>query len=252
MQIVDVIILGVLQGLTEFLPVSSSGHLVLGKYLLNVKSPGNSLEILFHLGTLGSVIFVFYPDIINILITIKKKSTQKLLMYIFIATIPAAIAGFTLRNKIEILFESVSAVGFALLFTGLVLILSSVFKKKNSEHSLLSSVVIGLGQALAIIPGISRSGMTITLSLFFGFSAKESAKFSFLLSIPVIAGAGILGIRDIQSNEIFSADIIITALLSSFFIGIVALKILIKLLELGKFYIFGIYCICLGLVSIFI
>ena len=252
MQIVDVIILGVLQGLTEFLPVSSSGHLVLGKYLLNVKSPGNSLEILFHLGTLGSVIFVFYPDIINILITIKKKSTQKLLMYIFIATIPAAIAGFTLRNKIEILFESVSAVGFALLFTGLVLILSSVFKKKNSEHSLLSSVLIGLGQALAIIPGISRSGMTITLSLFFGFSAKESAKFSFLLSIPVIAGAGILGIRDIQSNEIFSADIIITALLSSFFIGIVALKILIKLLELGKFYIFGIYCICLGLVSIFI
>ena len=251
MQIVDVIFLGVLQGLTEFLPVSSSGHLVLGQYLLNVKSPGNTLEILFHLGTLGSVVFVFFPEIINIIVTIKKKSTQKLLMYIFIATIPAVIIGFTLRNRIETLFE-INSVGFALLFTGLVLILSSIFKNKNSEYSLFSSLVIGLGQALAIVPGISRSGMTITLSLFFGFSPKESARFSFLLSIPVIAGAGILGIQDIQSNEIFSADIIIVALLSSFFIGIIALKVLIKLLKLGKFYIFGVYCICLGLVSIFI
>ena len=252
MQIVDVIILGVLQGLTEFLPVSSSGHLVLGQYLLSVKSPGNTLEILFHLGTLGSVIYVFSPDIMNILTTIKEKSTQKLLMYIFIATIPAVIIGFTLRNKIGILFESVNSVGFALLFTGLVLILSSFFKNKNSEHSLISSMVIGFGQALAIIPGISRSGMTITLSLCFGLSPQESAKFSFLLSIPVIAGAGILGIKDIQSTETFSADIIIAALFSSFLIGIVALKVLIKILKLGKFYIFGIYCICLGLVSIFI
>ena len=252
MQILDVIILGVLQGLTEFLPVSSSGHLVLGQYLLNVKSPGNTLEILFHLGTLCSVIFVFYPDIINILFTIKKKSTQKLIMYIFVATIPAVIIGFTLRNKIEVLFESVNSVGFALLFTGLVLILSTIFKNQNSKYSLFSSIVIGLGQALAIIPGISRSGMTITISLLFGFSPRESAKFSFLLSIPVIAGAGVLGLQDIQSSDTFSADIIIAAMLSSCFVGIIALKILLKLLELGKFYTFGIYCICLGLVSIFL
>ena len=252
MHIVDIIILGILQGLTEFLPVSSSGHLVLGQYLLNVKSPGNALEILFHLGTLGSVLFVFSPDILNILITIKKKSTQKLLLYIFMATIPAVIIGFTLRNKIEILFESVNSVGFALLFTGLVLILSSIFKNKNSKYSLFPSIVIGLGQALAIIPGISRSGMTIAISLYFGFSPRKSAKFSFLLSIPVIAGAGILGIQDIQSSETFSLDIIITALLSSFFTGIVALKVLIKILELGKFYIFGIYCICLGMITFFI
>ena len=252
MQILDVIILGVLQGLTEFLPVSSSGHLVLGQYLLGVKSPGNTLEILFHLGTLGSVIFVFLPDILTILMTIKKKSTQKLLMYIFVATIPAVIIGFTLRNKIEVLFESVNSVGFALLFTGLVLILSTIFKNQNSKYSLFSSIVIGLGQALAIIPGISRSGMTITISLLFGFSPRESAKFSFLLSIPVIAGAGVLGLQDIQSSDTFSADIIIAAMLSSCFVGIIALKILLKLLELGKFYTFGIYCICLGLVSIFL
>tara|TARA_B100000287_G_scaffold152489_1_gene144139 strand:- start:87 stop:845 length:759 start_codon:yes stop_codon:yes gene_type:complete len=250
MQIQDVIILGVIQGLTEFLPVSSSGHLVLGQYLLNVKSPGNTLEILFHLGTLGSVIFVFSPDIINILITIKKKSTQKLLMHLFVATIPAVIIGFLFRNKIAVLFDSVNNVGFALLFTGLVLILSSIFKNKNSKYSIFSSIVIGFGQALAIIPGISRSGMTITISLLFGFSPRDSAKFSFLLSIPVIAGAGVLGIQDIQSVEMFSTDIIIAAILSSLIVGIIALKIVLKLLELGKFYAFGIYCICLGLISI--
>ena len=251
MQIIDVIILGVLQGLTEFLPVSSSGHLVIGQYLLDVKSPGNTLEIIFHVGTLGSVIFVFYADIISILITLKNKSTQKLLIYISVATIPAIIIGFTLRNKIVSLFESVNSVGFALLFTGLVLVLSSIFKNKNSEHSLFSSIVIGFGQALAIIPGISRSGMTITLALFFGFSPKDSAKFSFLLSIPVIAGAGILGFQDIQTTEIFSVDIIIIALFTSFFMGVIALRVLLKLLELGKFYTFGIYCICLGLVFAF-
>tara|TARA_B100002052_G_scaffold271337_1_gene272168 strand:+ start:588 stop:1346 length:759 start_codon:yes stop_codon:yes gene_type:complete len=252
MKIIDVAILGVLQGLTEFLPVSSSGHLVLGQYLLNINSPGNTLEILFHLGTLGSVIFVFSQDILNILINIKKKSTQKLLIYIIVATIPAVIIGFMLRNKVEILFESTNSVGFALLFTGLVLILSSIFKNKNSEHSLFSSIIIGFGQALAIIPGISRSGMTITLALSFGFTPKESAKFSFLLSIPVISGAGLLGMKDLQSIETFSTDIIVVALFSSFFIGIIALKVLIRLLELRKFYIFGIYCICIGLVSIFI
>ena len=252
MNILDVIILGVIQGLTEFLPVSSSGHLVIGQYLLNIKSPGNTLEILFHVGTLWSVVFVFYSEIKNILITIKKKSTQKLLICIFVATIPAVVIGFTLRIEIETLFNNVNSVGFALVFTGLVLILSYIFINKNSEHTLFSSLIIGFGQALAIIPGISRSGMTITISLFFGFSPKKSARFSFLLSIPVITGAGILGMQDIQSNHLLSYDIIIAALSSSFFTGIIALKALMKLLELGKFYIFGVYCICLGLISIFI
>ena len=251
MQILDVIILGVLQGLTEFLPVSSSGHLVLGQYFLNVKSPGNTLEILFHLGTLCSVIFVFFPDIIKILLTLKEESTQKILMYIFVATTPAVVTGIMLRNKIEVLFESVNSVGIALIFTGLVLLLPTIIKNKNSKYSLFSSIVIGFGQALAIIPGVSRSGMTITISLLLGVSPKESAKFSFLLSIPVIAGAGILGIQDIQSSEMFSIDIIVAAILSSFLVGIISLKMLLKLLELGKFYTFGIYCICLGIISIF-
>lgn len=252
MEIIDVILLGILQGLTEFLPVSSSGHLVLGQYLLGIKSPGNTLEILFHIGTLGSVIFVLFDDIKAIVLSLNKKSTQKLILYITIATLPAVIIGLVFRHQIESLFESVSSVGFALCVTGVVLILSSRFKNQDSRHSFFSSIIIGLSQAVAIIPGISRSGFTISASLFLGFSAKESARFSFLLSIPIISGAGVLGILGQPYENTFSLDIILSALSSSFIIGVIALKFLIKLLELGKFYVFGIYCLGIGLGSIFI
>ena len=252
MQIIDVLLLGILQGLTEFLPVSSSGHLVIGQYLLGISPQGNALEILFHIGTLGSVIFVFFDDLKKIYVTINEKSTQKLLIHLIIATIPAAIVGFLFKNSIAILFESIKSVGFALLFTGLILIISSRIKNKNSNHSLYSSILVGFSQSIAIIPGISRSGMTITMLLFLGFSPKDSAKFSFLLSVPIITGAGILGLQNIQSNTMFSPEIIITALFSSFFVGVFALKALLKILMLGKFYFFGIYCIFLSMVSIFI
>lgn len=252
MEIIDVVLLGILQGLTEFLPVSSSGHLVLGQYLLGIKSPGNTLEILFHIGTLGSVILVFFYDIKKIVLTLNEKPTQKLLIFISIATLPAMIIGFVFRHKINNLFESVNSVGYALCVTGLVLIFSSRFNNNDRKHSLFSSAMIGLAQAVAIIPGISRSGMTITASLFLGFSPKESAKFSFLLSIPIIFGAGLLGILGLQSENTFSLSVILAAFLSSFLVGILALRALLKLLELGKFYFFGIYCICIGLVSIFI
>ena len=129
--------------------------------------------------------------------------------------------------------------------------MSDKAKASNKNVGYLDAIIIGISQAIAIIPGISRSGMTITLALFFGFSPKDSAKFSFLLSIPVIAGAGILGFQDIHTTEIFSVDIIIIALFTSFFMGVIALRVLLKLLELGKFYTFGIYCICLGLVFAF-
>ena len=252
MEIIDVILLGVLQGLTEFLPVSSSGHLVLGQYLLGINSPGNTLEILFHIGTLGSVIVVLFDEIRLIILSLNKRSTQKLILFIIISTVPAVIIGLIFRHNIESLFESVNSVGYALCFTGLILILSIKTNNKDSKHSYFSSIIIGLSQALAIIPGISRSGMTITTSLFLGFSARESAKFSFLLSIPIIAGAGIISILDHPYETSFSFNIILAALLSSFFIGVIALKLLIKLLELGKIYFFGIYCIGVGFLAIFV
>ena len=252
MELIEIVFLGIIQGLTEFLPVSSSGHLVLGQYLLGIKSPGNTLEILFHLGTLGSVIFVFFNEIKNILLTIDKKPTQKLLVFISIATLPAIVVGFLFRHEVNRLFENINSVGYAFCITGLILVFSSLSKNKKVEFSFSSSIIIGLSQALAIIPGISRSGFTITASLFMGISPEKSAKFSFLLSIPIIFGAGLLGIIDIKNGDTFTLPTIFVAILSSFLVGVVALKILLMLLEEGKFYFFGIYCICIGIISILI
>lgn len=252
MELFEIVILGVLQGLTEFLPVSSSGHLVLGQYILGIKSPGNTLEILFHFGTLGSVVFVFFDEIKNIIVTIDKKPTQKLLVFISIATLPAMFVGLLFRHEINLLFDSLDSVGYALCLTGLILIISIFSNNKKINFSYHSSLVIGLVQAFAIIPGISRSGFTIVVSLFLGISPKKSAKFSFLLSIPIIFGAGLLGFFDLQNENFFTFSTIITAILSSFFVGILALKGLLKLLEQGKFYFFGIYCIFIGIISILV
>ena len=250
MELIEIVYLGIIQGLTEFLPVSSSGHLVLGQYLLGIKSPGNSLEILFHLGTLGSVVFVFFNDIKDISLTIDKKPTKKLLAFISVATFPAMIIGLLFRHDINRLFENINSVGYAFCITGLILVFSSLSKNKNVKYTFYSSIFIGLAQAVAIIPGISRSGFTITAALLLGISPKKSAKFSFLISMPIIFGAGLLGAVDIQHENLFTFSAILSALLSSFLVGVVALKILLKLLIQGKFYFFGIYCICIGIISI--
>ena len=252
MDLIEIVILGIIQGLTEFLPVSSSGHLVVGQYLLGIKSPGNTLEILFHLGTLGSVIFVFFNEIKFIILTIDKKPTQNLLGFISIATLPAMIVGFLFRHDINRLFENINSVGYAFCITGIILVISSLSKNEEVNYSFSSSILIGIAQAVAIIPGISRSGFTITASLLLGISPKKSARFSFLLSIPIILGAGLLGVMDLQSGKFFTLSTILAAFLSSFIIGVVALNTLLKLLEQGKFYFFGIYCIFIGVISVMI
>jgi len=250
MNIVDIVILGILQGITEFLPVSSSGHLVLAQYLLGIESPGNTLEVLFHIGTLFSVFYVFNKDIKSIVISLNEKPTQKLVIYIIIATIPAVIIGLIFKSHIINLFSSIVPVGYALLSTGVILILSINFKNKNKSLSYLYSLLIGLAQAVAIIPGISRSGTTISISMLLGIPPKEAARFSFLLSIPVIIGAGLLGFLELESYGLLTPKFIITGILTSFIVGTLSLKILLKILEVGRFHFFGIYCIIAGIVAV--
>jgi undecaprenyl-diphosphatase len=250
MTIIDIVILGILQGITEFLPVSSSGHLVIVQYMLGIESPGNALEILFHIGTLFSVIFVFYKDIKLIVMSLNKKPSQVLVMHIITATVPAVIIGLTFKDYINSVFSSIVPVGYALLFTGAVLILSINFKNKNKSLSYLYSILIGLSQAMAIIPGISRSGTTISISMLLGIPPKEAARFSFLLSIPVIVGAGVLGFIELQSNDLFTIEVIIVAILTSFSVGTLSLKMLLKILEIGRFHFFGIYCLVAGIIAI--
>ena len=250
MKIVDIVILGILQGITEFLPVSSSGHLVLAQYLLGIESPGNTLEVLFHIGTLFSVFYVFNKDIKSIVVSLNEKPTQKLVIYIIIATIPAVIIGLIFKSHIINLFSSIVPVGYALLSTGVILTLSINFKNKNKSLSYLYSLLIGLAQAVAIIPGISRSGTTISMSMLLGIPPKEAARFSFLLSIPVIIGAGLLGFLELESYGLLTPKFIITGILTSFIVGTLSLKILLKILEVGRFHFFGIYCIIAGIVAV--
>ena len=250
MNIIDIIILGILQGITEFLPVSSSGHLVLAQYMLGIDSPGNTLEILFHVGTLFSVIYVFNKDIKSIVISLNEKTTQKLVIFIIIATIPAVIVGLIFKSHIINLFSSIVPVGYALLLTGAVLTLSVNFKNRNESLSYLYSLLIGLSQAIAIIPGISRSGATISISMLLGIPPKEAARFSFLLSIPVIIGAGLLGFLELESYDLLTPNLIITAILTSFIVGTLSLKILLKILEVGRFHFFCVYCVIDGIVAV--
>ena len=252
MGIIDVIILGVIQGVTEFLPVSSSGHLVIAQYLLGINSPGNNLEILFHFGTLLSVVFVFFNEIKLILISLHERNTQILVVYLIIATMPAIFVGIGLKDYLIGIFDSVKYVGLALLFTGSILISSLKFKHSQKKHSFFSSLAIGLAQALAIIPGVSRSGLTISMSIYLGIAPKEAAKFSFLLSIPVILGASLLGAFELENDGMIDSLTVFAAIITSFIVGILALKLLLKMLEVGKFHFFGVYCLGAGIFAIFL
>ena len=249
MTVIESIILGITQGLTEFLPISSSGHLVLMQHLLGIEISGNEFEILVHLGTLGSVLIVFFKDIELIISNYKSKKNQLYIFYLFIASLPAAFAGLFFKDYLKLFFDDHLIVSKALMFTGIILILSYFFKSSNKSLNIRSSVIIGFFQALAIIPGISRSGMTISLSIMMGINAKVAAKFSFLMAIPVIGGAGFLTFLDSVNDFSISFPEGCAALLSSFTVGILALKWLLNWLGKGKFHYFGIYCIIISLLS---
>ena len=251
MTIIEAIFLGVIQGLTEFLPISSSGHLVIVQSVLGVAQPGNEFEILVHIGTLMSVLVVFKTDILELIIDMRSKNSQKYILYIIVGTIPAVFIGLGYKSFIESLFNNLRTVGSALIFTGLVLFSSQFSVKKNLKPSIYTAFLIGCAQAIAIIPGISRSGMTISMALFLGFLPKEAARFSFLLAIPVISGAGILTIIDLNENNYEFILTGIIGMFSSFLVGFFALKWLIGWLKKGKIYYFGVYCVLIGLLTLF-
>ena len=249
MTLFEAIILGTIQGLTEFLPISSSGHLVLGQMILDVKIQGNEFEVVTHLGTLVSVLCIFWKEILSLILNITDKNTREYIFYIILGTIPAAIIGFGAKSYISELFDSVQLVSGALMVTGLILFFSQKVKKNSLTIDANKALLIGITQAIAIIPGISRSGITICTALALGMSGKNAAKFSFLLAIPVISGAGLLLALDSQSNiTLIPLTSLIMAFLSSFIVGYICLKWLLSLLESGKFYFFGYYCFLIGLI----
>tara|TARA_B100000927_G_scaffold87372_1_gene70429 strand:- start:641 stop:1426 length:786 start_codon:yes stop_codon:yes gene_type:complete len=260
MNEIDAIILGVIQGLTEFLPVSSSGHLEISRELLNTNQlPSENLLMtsVLHFATALSTIVVFKKEIFNLINGLfykNDKTSKSYIIKILIAIVPAGLVGFLLSDEIDLLFSgNMNLVGIMLIITGALLFLTKIIRTQNFKISRFHALIIGLSQAFAVIPGISRSGATICTSLFLGNNKSEAAKFSFLIVIPVIIGAIL---RDILSGDIFDSEIkisiIVIGFISSFLTGFLACKLMLKIVANNNLIYFSFYCFTLGIISIFI
>jgi undecaprenyl-diphosphatase len=270
MQTFQAVILGAIQGLTEFLPVSSSGHLVIFQHIFGFKEPKLIFDISVHLGTLIAVIFFFWKEIHAIIISISrfailylKKEVPfghvykdvdiKLAVLIVIGTLPTAIIGLLFHRIADQLFSSVILVGLMLILTGLLLILTvriNNYSKSIERFSIKDALIIGLMQGIAIIPGISRSGSTIAVGLFLGLERETAARYSFLLSIPAIIGASILGLKDISANP---SSQLIPTLIGTFtacLVGYGALRLLVYIVKKGRLHIFAPYCFIAGITAL--
>ena len=261
MEIYQGILLGILQGITEFLPVSSSGHLVLGQHFFNLTEPMLAFDISVHMGTLAAIVIVFFKDIKNIcLATLKpgsSKSDIKLLLLIITGCLPTAILGYAIKTFENVIFSSVLLVGCMLIITGIILQLTK--KKQNAQISnqansmttsnftFKSAFFIGVCQGIAVIPGISRSGTTISAGLFAGLDRKMAAKFSFLLSIPAIIGAELLQLTESLGKPFIITKATIFGTLASFITGYIALVFLLRIVNKGKLHLFAPYCWIAGI-----
>jgi undecaprenyl-diphosphatase len=234
-------VLGILQGLTEFLPVSSSGHLVLVQSLIpGFSQPGILLDVVLHFGTLLAVLVFFWKDLF--------KLSFRYYLYLGLATIPAVIVGFLIKDKVDILFSSVRLVGISLMVTGVINLLTHKSKIGEKTLSFKNTFLVGIAQAVAIIPGISRSGSTIFAGVKQGVSPKEAARFSFLLSVPAIVGANILEILSLGQVEV-EIPVYLVGFIFAFLAGLLAIKLVIRFLEKKKFLVFSIYCFVIGALS---
>jgi undecaprenyl-diphosphatase len=252
MNLIYSVLLGIVQGLTEFLPVSSSAHLVIVQNLFGIKDPQIFFDIVLHLGTLCAVVLYFYKDIIYILKSLIDVRSEgfRFAVLLFMSIIPTAIGGFLLKDFFESLFTSPLASATLLIVTGIVLFITR-FKKKTTKDissiSILDAVIIGIAQTCAIAPGLSRSGMTVSAGIFRGIDRKLCAKYSLLLSIPAILGALLSEIGDV--SNISAADIFnyFVGFGISLAVGYIAIGILVKVLERARFYMFAYYCWILGI-----
>ncbi|MDK2798521.1 MAG: undecaprenyl-diphosphatase [Clostridiales bacterium] len=258
------IVLGIVQGLTEFLPISSSGHLVIFQELFGMNDLEEShllFDTLLHFGTLLSIFLVYNKDMYYLIkeffgiltdiskgeVNIHASPYRKMIMLLITATIPTVIIGLLFKDMFDLMFKSIRVVGFTLLFTGFLLSISNKLisgSKDEADAKYSNAFIIGLFQGMAIMPGISRSGSTIVAGLLNGFKKEFAVKFSFLISIPAILGAAVLQIPDLLRQGMDNIIIFpyIAGTLAAAITGFIAIKFLINLLNKGKFYLFSYYC----------
>lgn len=261
------VILGLVQALTEFLPVSSSGHLVLAQAILGVEAGGGAaFEVAVHFGTLLSVAVVFHRDIGRLIAATtralaaptrfrerwREDAELRLATAIIAGCVPAGVIGLLFKTQLEAAFDHPALVCAGLIFTGLVLLATLRAPAAHGTMSINRAVIIGIAQAVAILPGISRAGSTIAAALFLGVDRDSAARFSFLLSIPVIFGATLLKTRDLIADPPAAEAIAALAIGAgvSFIAGIGALLLLLRIVRTGWFAHFGWYCLAVGIVGL--
>lgn len=241
MNALEAAILGIVQGFTEFLPISSSAHLIFTQYLLGLKENFFYFDLFLHAGTLMATLIIFYKELWKLLFS------PRAITLIICAGIPTAIMGFILKDVIDSIWTlKISCI--SLFVTGVMLWLTRKVPKKSTPDELFSTItyqkafLIGLAQGFAIFPGISRSGATISAALFCGTGRKDAGSFSFLLSIPSLIGAFGLKFIGTSGDHFPQASLLLMGFLFSFITGVIALSFLLKLILKGKFYVFSYYC----------
>ncbi len=269
MDIGKAAILGIVQGLTEFLPVSSSGHLVLGKHFLGLTQQGIEFEVFVHFGTLLAVVTIFWRDLIDIVKAFfslftpqfykvgirhqyQRNTNFKLLIFLIVATIPAAVIGLLFEDNIVSAFQNPKFTCAMLIVTALLLFLTLFVKRADQSLKAKNTVVMGFAQAMAILPGISRSGSTISAGLFLKVNGDTAARFSFLLAVPAILGATVLKIADLAQAGIDGNYFLVLAvgMISAYISGYLAIETLLGIVRRGKLYVFAPYCFILGLLGL--
>lgn len=257
MGILESIILGIVQGLTEFLPVSSSGHIELGKAILGHQGEESlQFTVMVHAATVLSTIIVFRKDIADLLIGILKFEWNEELQFavkILISMIPVTILGLFFVDQIESFFNGrIGFVGLMLLFTGGILLLTRLVDAGDKKVGFLPALIIGFAQAIAVLPGISRSGSTIATGLMLGIDRARIARFSFLMVIPPILGKTALDVKDLIEGTAPAADVssLSFGFVAAFLTGLLACKLMIDIVKKGKIQYFAYYCFVVGFIAI--
>jgi undecaprenyl-diphosphatase len=260
----EAFILGIVQGATEFLPISSSGHLVLLPAVLGWDSPSLVFDTTVHLATLLAVVAVFWRDLLWLIVSWWRGLVggqpfraleSRLAWWVILGTVPGILAGLFLEKTFESLFASPHAAGGFLLLTALLLVLAEILGRRQrgfSEITWLDSLLIGIGQAASISPGLSRSGTTIAVGMFCGITREAAARFSFILSVPIIAGAGLVQLAKLLRLGGLSAEapLLLVGFVTAAVCGYAAIRLFLAYLRKRPLYPFSVYCVVVGVLAL--
>lgn len=255
MTIWQAVILGIVQGITEFLPVSSDGHLVVTQHLLGLTSSMLTFDVFIHLGTLAAVLLYFrgiiWEHLSGLFDSRRRPAAIHLLIQLIVATLPAVVFGLLFKDFIEETFGSAYVAAGSWFVMGLILVFAARFSGGRDQIRNIrafDSLLIGVAQVFALLPGISRSGMTIATGMMRGLKPVEAARFSFLMSIPAVAGAEVLQLSDGGTSGMWTDPAMLTGAVTAFVVGMGAIAFLLRMLNTGNLRPFGYYCIAASVV----